>query len=123
MDQRTVAAPTSAALVPSAVSRFRLRLTRGHIVVAACGLFLLPNALIAPGLRPGPALLVLVGCIGALLVVINAVRSGTEFLAERVDPAILALCSLAALALCVLGGEGHFFFVNYDWLTRDDVLS
>ena len=27
------------------------------------------------------------------------------------------------MALCVLGGEGHFFFANYDWLTRDAVLA
>jgi hypothetical protein len=124
MDQPTATAPTSAAIVPRAMSNLRLRLTRGHIVVAASSLFLLPNALMAPGLKLLPGLLVLVGCLGALLTIVNEVRScRTGFLAERVDPAIIALCSLAALVLCVLGGQGHFVFANYDWLTRDAVLA
>lgn len=124
MDQPTSTAQTSAALAPRAVSGLRLRLTRGHLVVAACSLILLPNALMAPGLKLLPGLIVLVGCLGALLTIVTEIRScRTGLLAERVDPMIVAMCALAALVLCVLGGEGHFFFANYDWLTRDAVLA
>jgi len=107
-----------------AASRSRPGLTHGHIVILVSAVFLLSNALIAPALRPAIGLLVILGCAGSLYVVIRAVQGcGTGFLRSRIEPAIFAPCALAAIALCVLGGEGHFFFANYDWLTRDAVLA
>ncbi|HEY4921907.1 MAG TPA: hypothetical protein VII40_17525, partial [Xanthobacteraceae bacterium] len=100
-----------------------LGLTHRHIVVIVSGLFLLPNALILPGFSPLPAAIVLLGCAGSLYVFAKATASRAGWLAARVDPLTLAICGCAALALCVLGGEGHFFYANYDWLTRDAVLA
>jgi hypothetical protein len=99
-------------------------LTHGRIVTIVSGLFLLSNALIAPGLRPVAGLFVTLGCAASLYLVVGAVRRCRDgFLASRVDAAIFAPCALSAIALCVLGGEGHFFYPNYDWLNRDAVLA
>ncbi len=35
---------------------------------------------------------------------------------------ILVLSAFFAIGLCLLGGEGHFFYANTDWLYRDAVL-
>jgi hypothetical protein len=99
-------------------------LTHRHVVIFVSAVFLLSNALMAPGFSPVAALLVILGCAGSLAVVVRATAGyRTGFLASPVEPAIFALCGLAALVLCVLGGEGHFFFANYDWLFRDAVLA
>jgi hypothetical protein len=109
---------------PAAMSSRHFGLTNRHIVIFVSGLFLVSNALIAPGLALVPALLVILGCVGALYCVISATATAKAgVLASRVDPTSFAGCWLAALALCVVGGEGHFFFANYDWLTRDAVLA
>jgi hypothetical protein len=100
------------------------RVTHGGVVIFISGIFLLSNALIAPGLRPVAGLLVYFGCAASLYIVVSAVRSDPGgFLAARMEPAIFASCLSAAVALCVLGGEGHFFYANYDWLNRDAVLA
>src|SRR6266436_2686106 len=84
----------------------------------------LSNALIVPGLTPAAALLVLAGCVGSLWIVVKATAGApTGLLAARIEPRTFALCWGVALALCVLGGEGHFFFANYDWFNRDAVLA
>src|SRR5438067_1389827 len=94
-----------------------------HIVIFVSGIFLVSNALIVPGLRPAAGLLVVAGCAASLLS-LTTIRSRADgLLAQPVEPSVLALCSFVAVALCVLGGEGHFFFANYDWLTRDAVLA
>jgi hypothetical protein len=105
-------------------TRRRPRLTHGHIVIFVSGIFLLSNALIAPGLGPVAGPLVILGCVASLYIVVRAIRSHSAgFLASRIEPAIFALCAFVAVALCVLGGEGHFFYANYDWLNRDAVLA
>jgi hypothetical protein len=113
----------------------RRGLTGRHVVVAGSAIFLLANGLMAPGLAPAAALLVLLGCIGSLWIVVKATAGAptgptglptglsTGFLAARIELRTFALCWVAALALCVLGGEGHFVFTNYDWLNRDAVLA
>lgn len=97
--------------------------THRHVVVVVSVLFLLPNILIARAFSPLAALLVVLACAGSLYVVVSAVDRRSGLLAGRVQPGLFAVCWLAAAALCVLGGEGHFFFANYDWLTRDAVLA
>src|SRR5262249_50186270 len=102
----------------------RRGLTCRHVVVAGSAIFLLSNALIAPGLAAAAAVLVLAGCAGSLWIVVRASAGApTGLLATRIEPRTFALCWAAALALFVLGGEGHVFFANYDWLNRDAVLA
>ena len=102
----------------------RRGLTYRHVVVVGSTIFLLSNALLAPGLAPAAALLVLAGCIGSLWIVVKATAGAPAgLLAARVEPWTFALCWIVALALLVLGGEGHFFFANYDWFNRDAVLA
>src|ERR1700737_1079820 len=70
-------------------------LTHGHIVIVVSAIFLLSNALIAPGLHPVAGLLVMLACAGSLFIVVRAVGSRTTgFLARRVDPAIFGLSAL-----------------------------
>jgi hypothetical protein len=102
----------------------RRGLTCRQVVVAGSAIFLLSNALLAPGLAPAAALLVLAGCVGSLRIILKATAGApTGLLAARIAPRTFALCWAAALALFVLGGEGHLFFANYDWLNRDAVLA
>jgi hypothetical protein len=102
----------------------RRGLTCRHVVIAGSAIFLLSNALIVPGLAPIAGAMVLVGCAASLWIVARATAGDpTGLLAARVEPRTLVLCGGLALALCVLGGEGHFFFANYDWLNRDAVLA
>jgi hypothetical protein len=96
-------------------------LTYRHLVIVGSVGFVLPNALIAAAFSPVAAALVMLGCAGSLLVI--ARESRAEFLADRIDLATFGLCFLTALALCILGGEGHVLYSNYDWLTRDAVLA
>jgi len=85
-------------------------------------LFVLPNALFAASLGILPQALVLIGCLSAATLLWRAApRDG--LLAERVDLPTLAACAALALALCLLGGQGHFFYANADWLARDGVLA
>ncbi len=112
------------AVAPPRMAAARNGLTYRYVVIAGSAIFILSNALIVPGLAPAPALLVLAGCIGSLWIVVKgAAAAPSGLLTTRVDPRTLALCWGTALALCVLGGEAHFFFANYDWFNRDAVLA
>ena len=42
---------------------------------------------------------------------------------DRVDFRVAFACTVAALVLCLLGGQTHLFFANDDWLVRDAVLA
>ena len=102
----------------------RRGLTCRHVVIAGSAIFLLSNALIVPGLAPAAGAMVLIGCAASLWIVARATAGDQAgLLAARVEPRTLVLCGGLAVALCVLGGEGHFFFANYDWLNRDAVLA
>ncbi len=100
----------------------RARVANFHLLFAVAFVFLLPNAIFATALRPAPAALVLIGCaaIGALLW--RAPRMGA-LLNAPVDLATYAGCLAFGAALCMLGGEGHFFYTTVDWLIRDAVLA
>jgi hypothetical protein len=106
---------------PSGVSAWTL--SNFHIFSLTALLFLAPNALFAAtALRPLPAAVVLAGC-GGVGVILWRLRQASGVLSAPIDPARLALSLSLALALCLLGGEGHFFFSTWDWLTRDAVLA
>lgn len=86
-------------------------------------LFLAPNFIFAArALQPAPAALVLAGCVGVVAFLWRS-RPGGAFLSAPLEPRKFGLCLALGLALCLLGGEGHLFFANWDWLTRDAVLS
>ena len=42
--------------------------------------------------------------------------------ADEIKYDVLLFCLAASLALCLLGGEGGYFFANSDWLIRDALL-
>jgi hypothetical protein len=44
-------------------------------------------------------------------------------MARRVDGRTLAVSLATAVGLLILGGEGHFFYANTDWMIRDAVLG
>jgi hypothetical protein len=93
-----------------------------HVFALTALLFVAPNALFATALRPVPAAIVLMGCAGALAFARREAIS-SRYLAAAVDARALPLCLAGGLTLCLLGGEGHFFYSPWDWLTRDAVLA
>jgi len=104
-------------------SRTSVRLlTNFHLFFLASLAFVLPNAIFATALRPMPAAIVLVGCAGAGAMLWRA-RLASGLLSARVDFGQLALSLALGLALCMLGGEAHFFHATRDWLFRDAVMS
>ncbi len=107
-------------------ARWRVAANVRNVVLlrVAALLFILPNALFAVHLGPLPGAILLIGCGLAALVIAQsdaAARQGV--LAQNIDLAQLFSCALAAAALCLLGGQGHFFYANPDWLFRDAILS
>jgi hypothetical protein len=87
-------------------------------------LFILPNVLFAFGLGPIAATALLAGCaLGGFVAWRGRVGTDGAFLAAPIDAPALAGCAALAIALCLLGGEGHIFYANGDWLIRDAVLA
>jgi len=106
-----------------AARRFPLPANVDLIRVGAALLFL-PNALFAVTLRFMPAVAVLGGCLAACVIIWRSPpRKDDSLLAAPINAATLLGCAALALALCLLGGETHVFYANYDWLLRDSVLS
>lgn len=96
--------------------------TNFHLFFLGSLAFLLPNAILASALRPFPAALVLAGCAGAGALLWRAQRDSAFFRAPA-EAVPLALSLGLGLTLCLLGGEGHFFYATSDWLIRDAVLA
>ncbi len=109
--------PLAAATDASAV-----RLSNRIVAKAVTVGFLSADVLFALRLSPAPALLVLAGSV-AVWWLVNSASLRSEALDGPLKPARLAVCLLLALAVFVLGGEGHLFYANYDWLVRDAVLA
>jgi hypothetical protein len=98
------------------------RITNAAPFLVASLIFLAPNAVMALAFHTAAAILVLVGCAGAgILLWREGARS--DLLRAPADVAQLAVCLAFGLALCLLGGEGHVFQPKSDWLTRDAVLA
>lgn len=109
--------------VPWAFTTFFGPLSNFDLFFFTALLFLAPNILFAAtALQPAPAALVLGGCAGVVAFLWRS-RSVGVFLSAALDPRKLGWCLAIGLALCLLGGQGHFFYDNWDWLIRDAVLS
>jgi hypothetical protein len=120
IDDIWIAGPRPSATPAAAMTR---TLTNYHVFSLAAALFLLPNALFAlMALQPLPATAVLAGCAG-VGVLLAQWRPTGPCLSAPIDLAQMGLCLAAGLALCLLGGEGHLFYANTDWLIRDAVLA
>jgi hypothetical protein len=101
-----------------------LAVSNRAVVIFLSLLLFLPSALMATALRPVPASLVIVGSLGALMLV--ARRTSTDelgLLDQPLDLSRLSLCVALAVVLLMLGGEGHLFFAPLDWRIRDGVLA
>ncbi|WP_442755299.1 hypothetical protein ACNHKD_01135 [Methylocystis sp. JAN1] len=93
-----------------------------HLFFATALILVLPNAIFAFALRPLPAAVALSGCAILVALLWRAPRSGALLRAPLDAPAYAGSLALGLL-LCLLGGEGHFFYSTSDWLTRDAVLA
>ena len=95
-----------------------------HLIAATSGVYLLGNAMFAAALAPIPAIAVWIGCAGAFWLVWTAKSEDRDsFLDAPIDARLFGSCLLAALAILILGGEGHFFHAVNDWLIRDATLT
>lgn len=92
-----------------------------HLAAASVALTSASSALFASSLSPVPAVVTLIGVIGANTV-FTCSASG-ELLGRDVEWRWLATCIIIGFALATVGGEGHFFFAKDDWLGRDAVLA
>jgi len=99
-------------------------LSNRAVLIFTSALMLLPSAFFAAGLKPIPAFLVLVGCIGSLALIAQrpAIVDGS-ILTAPVDARRLALCIVLACVILLFGGELHLFYASYDWRIRDAVLA
>ncbi len=96
--------------------------SNAHVFLLASLFFLTPNAVFAISLEPLPAAMVIAGCL-AIVAGLWPARQAALQLAAPVGARQFALCVAGGLALCLLGGEGHFFYSPSDWLVRDAVLA
>lgn len=96
-------------------------LSNRAVLRLTAALFILPNALFAAVLSWPAALLVVAGCALGFATLWRTPVAGV--LAAPLDARALSLCLALAAALCVIGGEGHFFYAQTDWLWRDAVLN
>lgn len=86
-----------------------------------CLLFLAGSALAATGFHAVPAAATLLS-VCCWFYVVWSNRPG-PLLAAPIDWRWLGVCLAIALAVSLLGGQGHLVFAKDDWLTRDAVLA
>lgn len=102
----------------------RARASNFALAVAAALLFILPNALFASAMSLVPAAAAWAGCAAAFMTIWRfSPAFGGRLMARPIDAPVYVSCAALALGLCLLGGEGHFFYSNADWLMRDSVLA
>ena len=90
-------------------------------LLAAIAILATPNLVFLATHLASPTIAVAtLACAAATLVLI--VRDAAGSAARPLNLPLLAGCLATALALCLLGGQGHVFFANEDWLLRDAVL-
>ncbi|MEK4032796.1 hypothetical protein WOC76_02280 [Methylocystis sp. IM3] len=119
LQEATPAVPSRGA----GLARLRLgALCNYHVFLFASFLFLLPNLLFATALRPLPGVIVVAASAGAFALLWRGTRE-SRVLGASVDAVSLAFCLAGGVGLCLLGGEGHFFYSTADWLIRDAVLA
>ena len=96
--------------------------SNGDIVRLVGLLFIAPNAMLAASFEWPAMALVWIGCAGAVFIRWRA-RGEGAFAETPADLRRLALCLAFGFLLCIIGGEGHFFYTERDWLMRDAVLG
>jgi hypothetical protein len=102
----------------------RFGLINMRLLQAAALLFLVPNAIFAASIGGLPAAILAIGCVASVLFIWRtSLRGADSLLAAPVSGRTLVICFAIAMALCLLGGETHLFYANYDWLIRDAVLG
>ena len=99
-------------------------ITNASLVAFGSAVFIFANLLLALGLTTPAGLCVFAGSTVSFAIMLRLCKTAPgKFLAEPVQVRTLAACAAVALVLCLLGGEGHVFYANDDWLTRDAVLA
>ncbi len=98
-------------------------LSNSSLVKFAALLFMAPNALFASTFNLWMAAPIWLGCAVAVFIVWRAPFMEGRLAGAPIDLPLLAGSLALGLSLCLLGGEGHFFYANSDWLMRDAVLS
>src|SRR5947209_2336598 len=67
---------------------------------------------------------VIAGFAATILILVQIwARERSQMLDQNIRFDLLLFCLATALALCLLGGEGRFFFANADWLIRDAIIN
>jgi hypothetical protein len=94
----------------------------GDLLCFASFLFIFPNVIFATALNLWAGAVLWIGGAGAAVIIWRA-RDRGALLTKPSDLPALALSLGFGVALCVIGGEGHFFYSPPDWLIRDAVLS
>lgn len=98
-------------------------LSNWHVFCLATLLFLSSNVIFAvTALQPMPAAVVLTGCAGVGWFVWRS-RADSRLLSTALEPDKFGWCLAIGFALCLLGGETHLFYTNFDWLVRDAVFA
>ena len=97
-------------------------LTLAHLVIGGALVFVAGNLVFAMSLRLLPGAILGLGCLGAAFVILREAKKNS-FLATPVHLPFFALCMATGFALCLLAGQGHFFYAAEDWLIRDAVLA
>ena len=117
-------APLSAARQARPAIRTGASTTNRSLLGLAALVFLSANLVFALQLQPALAALLTCGVLGtAVLILRRPDAVPAAVLDATIDPRLLAICAALAMALCLLGGEGHFFYSTNDWLVRDAVLA
>jgi len=91
-----------------------LRLLLLFIAAPAAGLFFFLGF-------PGDAIVGIVAALAIGAMVFYLARSVDLSATARLD--VLSFCLALSVALCLLGGEGRFFYANDDWLIRDAIVN
>ncbi len=124
---RDIVASFGSGLAPIGVAsgRRRVELVNAHVFGVVALIFVFPNLLFAASLGFIPGAIVAAGALTSAFVVVRAPSRdrGAALLATPIDAAAFGVGSVVAVALCLVSGEGHFFFAAADWLTRDAVLA
>ena len=97
-------------------------LTLAHLVIGGALVFVAGNLVFAMSLRLLPGAILSLGCLGATFVILHT-ASRNSFHSTPVHLPFFALCMATGFALCLLAGQGHFFYAIDDWLMRDAVLA
>ena len=107
---------------PIAQAREGFRLANKQIVQVLFAMLAAPLLVFALGLAPLACISIIGGLFLTTFLVGFRLPAG-DFLSAPVDLRTLAVCLGAGGVLCVIAGEGHFLYAQFDWHVRDAVLA